>query len=202
MFISACSLNADTDGAGRRMPTASAITGALDRRATVSPGLRSLIGILGGRDDLDFDRGVLLEGIDRQFDPRVGRRLDANERLSIANVMGKVFAEIPENDRVEKLGFELGFHRRWDGADFLKHLENKIAVRYALGPETIAGVLGNTFGLEYPDNDSRRHWKLLITRSVTLPDPSSGGKGRRRRVRVTGLGRLPSCTAEGNDPIA
>ena len=77
--------------------------------------------------------GVLLERVDRQLDPLVRRRLDADERLSVADILSKAFAEIPENDRAEERGFELGFHRRWDGSDFLECLENDIAGWHALG---------------------------------------------------------------------
>src|SRR5208282_533647 len=146
---------------------------------TVGPGLASPIGVLGDRDDLDLDRGVLLERVDRQLDTLVSRRLDADERLSVADILSKALAEIPENDRAEERGFELGFHRRWDGSDFLEHLQNDIAGRHALGLQTIAGVLGNTFGLEYAHNDSCRHLSLLVIHSLTLPERSNGDKARR-----------------------
>jgi hypothetical protein len=71
----------------------------------VSPGLASPNGGLGVRDDLDLDRGVLLERVDRQLDPLVRPCLDAEERLSVADIMSKALAEIPEYDRAEKLGF-------------------------------------------------------------------------------------------------
>jgi hypothetical protein len=40
----------------------------------------------------------LLERADRQLDLLVRQRLDADERLAIANIVGKALAKIPEND--------------------------------------------------------------------------------------------------------
>jgi len=59
------------------------------------------------------------------------------ERLSVADVMGKVLAKITENERAEEPRVELGLHRRWNGADFLEHFKYHIAGGHALGIETI-----------------------------------------------------------------
>src|SRR5271169_2896051 len=58
----------------------------------VSPGLASPIGVLSVRNDLDLDRGVLLERVDRKLDPLVRRRLDTDERLPVADILSKALA--------------------------------------------------------------------------------------------------------------
>ena len=74
------------------------------------------------------------------------------------------------------------------GPIFFEHLENDIAGWHPLGLQTITGVLGNTFGLEYAHNDSCRHLSLLVIQSLTLPERSNGDKARRGvRRRWRGL---------------
>src|SRR5262252_10845702 len=167
------------------------------RVRAVSPGAASVGRVLPGRNNLDLDRRVLVERVDRELDPIVSRCLDADERLSIADIMGEALTEIPENDRTEERGFELGFHRRWDGADFPQHLEHDVAGRHTLGLQTIAGVLGNPLGLEHPDNNSRRHFALRITEPVALPERFRCDKARGGRVRVAEHVRLPFLGTRG-----
>jgi len=62
----------------------------------------------------------------------------------------------------------LGFINNYR-ADFLQQLEDDIACRHPLGLEAIAGVLGDAFGLEHPDNNFRCHLTLMIRLIPTVP---------------------------------
>ena len=51
---------------------------------------------------------MLFERVDREFDPLVGQGLDGDQRFPVADIRCKALAEIAEDYRAEKVGFELG----------------------------------------------------------------------------------------------
>jgi hypothetical protein len=69
--------------------------------------MHDLFWLFAEGNDLDLERGVLLERVDRQLDPLISRCLDTDKRFPVADMMGKAFAEIAENDRTEEPTFQL-----------------------------------------------------------------------------------------------
>jgi hypothetical protein len=100
----------------------------------------------------------LLESVDRQLDPFIGRGLDADQRLSVPDLMDEVFQKLPSIVGPRNPASSSGFITFGIGPISLSTLSTISPTSTPLSLEAIT-VLGVTLGLEYSDNDSRRHFR-------------------------------------------